>query len=64
MGGQFLANSVVADVIDYDEFLNGSRSEASFSVFATLIPKFVSIPASAIPIAILASIGFKDPKLG
>jgi len=58
VGGQFLINSILADVIDYDEFLNGTRSEGAFSVFATLIPKFVSIPASAIPLAVINMLGF------
>ncbi|CAD7697159.1 unnamed protein product [Ostreobium quekettii] len=61
VGGQFLTNSVLADVIDYDEFLNGSRSEGSFSVFATLIPKFVAIPASALPLAVVNLLGFEPP---
>lgn len=62
VGGQFLVNTIMADVIDYDEFLNGSRSEAAFSVFATLIPKFVAIPASAIPLAIINLLGFVGPS--
>jgi len=61
IGGQFLTNSILADVIDYDEFLHGARSEASFSVFATIIPKFLSIPASAIPLACVNSLGFTPP---
>ena len=61
VGGQFLINSILSDVIDYDEFLNGSRSEGSFSVFATLIPKFVSIPAGALPLAIIYMLGFRAP---
>lgn len=61
VGGQFLINSILSDVIDYDEFLNGSRSEGSFSVFATLIPKFVSIPAGALPLAIIYILGFRAP---
>lgn len=64
VGGQGLIQSVLADVIDYDEFLNGARSEASFSVFATLIPKFVAIPASAIPLAIINLLGFEQPVSG
>ena len=64
VGGQFLTNSILADVIDYDEFLHGARSEASFSVFATIIPKFLSIPASAIPLAIVNSLGFAPPVDG
>lgn len=54
----------MSDVIDYDEFLNGSRSEGAFSVFATLIPKFVAIPASAIPLALINLLGFKQPIAG
>ena len=46
---------------DYDEFLNGARCEAAFSVFATLIPKFVAIPASAVPLAIINLLGFRQP---
>ena len=61
VGGQFLITSILADVIDYDEFLNGVRNEGSFSVFSTLIPKFVAIPASAIPLAIVNAMGFKQP---
>jgi len=64
VGGQFLINSITSDVIDYDEFLNGSRSEGAFSVFATLIPKFVSIPAGALPLAIVNMLGFVPPVNG
>jgi Na+/melibiose symporter-like transporter len=63
-GGQFLVNTIMSDVIDYDEFLNGSRSEGAFSVFATLIPKFVAIPASAIPLALINLLGFRQPIAG
>ena len=34
------------------------------SVFATLIPKFVSIPASALPLAFINLIGFVPPVSG
>lgn len=64
VGGQFLVNTIMADVIDYDEFLNGARSEAAFSVFATLIPKFVAIPASAVPLAVINLLGFVQPVDG
>lgn len=53
-----------SDVIDYDEFLNKSRSEASFAVFSTLIPKFVAIPASAVPLAVINLLGFVQPIAG
>ena len=64
VGGQFLVNTIMADVIDYDEFLNAARSEAAFSVFATLIPKFVAIPASAVPLALINLLGFVQPVDG
>ena len=64
VGGQFLTDSILADTIDYDEFLNGTRSEGSYTVFATLIPKFVSIPSSAVPLALLAVLGFRMPVNG
>lgn len=64
VGGSFLVNSILADVIDYDEFLHGGRNEGSFSVFSTLIPKFIAIPAAAIPLALINSIGFKPPIQG
>lgn len=58
IGGQFLTEAILSDIIDYDEFLNGTRSEGSFTVFATFIPKVVSIPASAIPLAVVSAVGF------
>eukprot|EP00479_Gromia_sphaerica_P010222 TRINITY_DN4622_c0_g1_i1.p1 TRINITY_DN4622_c0_g1~~TRINITY_DN4622_c0_g1_i1.p1 ORF type:complete len:294 (+),score=29.06 TRINITY_DN4622_c0_g1_i1:242-1123(+) len=61
VGGQFLIESVLADVIDYDEFLHYSRTEGAFTVFATFIPKLVSIPAQALPLAIISAIGFQGP---
>lgn len=47
-------------VIDYDEFLNFSRNEGCFTVFGTFIPKLVSIPAQAFPLAVISALGFRD----
>ena len=33
LGAKFLADSIMADVIDYDELLTGSRSEATYTMF-------------------------------
>ena len=33
-------------------------------MFATLIPKFVAIPAAAIPLAVINMIGFRPPVNG
>lgn len=64
IGGAFLTHSILADVIDYDEFLHGARCEASFCVFATVIPKFLAIPASALPLAAVNLLGFVPPVGG
>jgi len=63
-GAQFLTDSIVADVIDYDEFLTGERSEGRFTIFQTFIPKIVSVPAQAIPLAMLSFFGFVSPVKG
>eukprot|EP00755_Sulcionema_specki_P021180 Sspe_Gene.73698::Locus_44714_Transcript_1_1_Confidence_1.000_Length_3688::g.73698::m.73698 len=60
-GAQFLTDSIVADVIDYDELLTGVRSEARFTIFQTFLPKMVSIPAQTIPISLLSVFGFVTP---
>ena len=60
-GGQFLTLSVASDVIDYDEFLNYTRNEGAFTVFAQFIPKLAAIPAQSLPLIGLFMLGFKDP---
>lgn len=61
LGGKFLADSILADIIDYDEFITGTRSEATYFMFKSFLPKIVQIPASAVPIALLASFGYLEP---
>jgi GPH family glycoside/pentoside/hexuronide:cation symporter len=56
--GLFLTPSMQADVIDYDEFYTGKRREAQYMAFWSMLPKFVAIPSAAIPIAVLASMGY------
>ncbi len=56
--GLFLTPAMQADVIDYDEFYTGKRREAQYGAFWAILPKFVAIPSAAIPIAILASLGY------
>lgn len=63
-GAQFLTDSIVADVIDYDEFLTGERAEGRFTIFQTFIPKIVSVPAQAVPLALLSFFGFVSPVKG
>jgi GPH family glycoside/pentoside/hexuronide:cation symporter len=54
----FLIPAMGADVIDYDELRTGKRREAQYASFGVLIPKFVAIPGSAIPLAVLAVVGY------
>jgi GPH family glycoside/pentoside/hexuronide:cation symporter len=56
--GLFLTPSMQADVIDYDELYTGKRREAQYTAFWSILPKFVAIPSAAIPIAVLASLGY------
>jgi len=63
-GGSFLNSSIMADVVDYEEYRHGVRSEGLFSVYATLVNKTVAIPGSAIPLGILAVLGFMYPING
>jgi len=58
MVNNFLVPAMLADVIDYDELRNGKRREAQYMAFIALIPKFVAIPGSSIPLAILAAVGY------
>ena len=57
--GLFLTPSMQADVIDYDELYTGKRREAQYFAFWSMLPKFIAIPSAAIPLAILASLGYK-----
>jgi len=57
--GLFLGPSIQADVIDYDELHTGKRREAQYSAFWAMLPKFVAIPSAAIPIAVLATLGYR-----
>jgi GPH family glycoside/pentoside/hexuronide:cation symporter len=58
MAGTFLVPAMVADVIDYDELRTGKRREGQYAAFLALIPKFVAIPGSSVPLAILAAVGY------
>ncbi|MEE8397755.1 MAG: MFS transporter [Desulfobacterales bacterium] len=57
-----LGPAMLADVVDYDELRTGKRREAQFSVFLSLLPKFISIIAATLPLAILGISGY-DPSM-
>eukprot|EP01084_Bolivina_argentea_P311759 539678_1 len=60
-GGQFLINSILADVIDYDEFLNYKRNEGQFTVFASFVPKIIAIPCQSFPLVGMFILGYTAP---
>jgi len=64
LGAKFLADAILADIIDYDEFLTGMRSEATYFMFKSFLPKIVQIPSSAMPIALLGAFDYKEPVGG
>lgn len=54
----FLMPAMKADVIDHDELHTGRRREAQYTSLWAILPKFIQIPAAAIPIALLGSLGY------
>mmetsp|Transcript_37405 Transcript_37405/g.47692 ORF Transcript_37405/g.47692 Transcript_37405/m.47692 type:complete len:992 (+) Transcript_37405:97-3072(+) len=63
-GAKFLADAILSDIIDYDEFLTGQRNEATYTMFKSFLPKICAIPAAAIPLSVLAVIGHVPPVNG
>ncbi len=55
----FLGPSIQADVIDYDELYSGKRREAQFGSLWALMTKFTVIPSAAVPLGILATLGYE-----
>ena len=33
LGAKFISDAIIADIIDYDEFLSGQRNEATYTMF-------------------------------
>lgn len=57
-GSVFLPASMQAEVIDYDELHTGRRREAQYAGFWSILPKLAAIPSAAIPLALLATLGY------
>ncbi len=55
----FLGPSIQADVIDYDELYTGKRRESQYGALWSVIIKFVVIPSAAVPLAIMAQLGYE-----
>lgn len=64
LGAKFLADSILADIIDYDEFLTGTRREATYTMFKSFLPKIMAIPSIAIPISLMNAVGHVPPENG
>ena len=58
-GFTMLGPSIQADVIDYDEFHTGRRREAQYGALWATMMKFTTLPGSAIPLGILATVGYQ-----
>jgi len=58
-GGDWMLRSIVADVVDYDEFLTGTRREAQYFMGIEFLPKFVEIPSEAAPLLLMAWCGYE-----
>ena len=63
-GGQFLMDSTLADIIEYDQFLYGDRVDGMFASTAYFLPKAVGAFANAIPLTLMYSSGFVKPLRG
>mmetsp|Transcript_33109 Transcript_33109/g.41635 ORF Transcript_33109/g.41635 Transcript_33109/m.41635 type:complete len:1060 (-) Transcript_33109:263-3442(-) len=63
-GAKFLADAILSDIIDYDEFLTGQRNEATYTMFKSFLPKICAVPAAAIPLALMESLGHVAPVNG
>jgi len=64
MSAKFLADAILSDIIDYDEFLTGSRREATYTMFKSFLPKVMAIPSCAIPISLMNAVGHVPPVNG
>jgi Na+/melibiose symporter-like transporter len=64
LGASFLSDSILSDIISYDELLTGKRNEATYTMFRSFLPKLCAIPAAVIPVSLLASTGYISPAYG
>lgn len=64
LGARFLSDSILADIIDYDELLTGKRAEATYTMFRSFLPKVAAIPATVLPVAGLNAMGHISPING
>jgi Na+/melibiose symporter-like transporter len=58
-GGQFLLDSIVNDVAEYDTMLHGDSIEGCLVAIQTFVPKIVLVASMSLPFAVIAAMGFK-----
>jgi len=56
MGAKFVGLSILSDVVEYDEYLTGQRSEASYVMLKSFLPKLFSVPALTFPLVLISSL--------
>jgi len=63
MGAKFVGLSILSDVIEYDEYLTGQRSEASYVMLKSFLPKLFAIPALTFPLVLISSLEPYSPAM-
>mmetsp|Transcript_118722 Transcript_118722/g.221932 ORF Transcript_118722/g.221932 Transcript_118722/m.221932 type:complete len:759 (+) Transcript_118722:67-2343(+) len=61
--GIFFLQSIMADIVDYDELLTGKRRESQYMMIIDFLPKFVEVLSEAVPFLLLAHFGYKRPSV-
>lgn len=64
LGNFYLSDAILADIIEYEEYLSGQRAEATFIMAKSAIGKLLAIPAAALPLALLESYGYQSIEGG
>ena len=59
-GSRYLFRAIRADIIDYDEFLVGTRREAQFIMYLEMLPRWASIILHAAIFTTLRLVGYKS----
>lgn len=60
--GIFFLQSIMADIVDYDEFLTGKRRESQYMMIIDFLPKFVEVLSEAVPFLLLAHFRYERPS--
>jgi Na+/melibiose symporter-like transporter len=56
IGARFIGMSILADVIEYGEYISGQRNEASYIMIKNLLSKLAIIPVVSIPLVVVNSL--------